>query len=84
MTQEAAPPPYLALTGKGPGPLGQPQKQTTVDNPHAEVEVKQQLKPRGSVVKEEDPKLSHQLYKLQIKSTLSTKKTQSMVYIKVH
>jgi len=34
-----------------------------------------QLKPRGTVAKEEDPKPSHQLYKLQIKSTQSTKQT---------
>jgi len=40
-----------------------------VDKPPAEVEIKPQLKPRGSVAKEEDPKPSHQLYKLQIKST---------------
>ena len=40
-----------------------------MDDPHAEVEIKPQLKPRGSVVKEEDPKPSYQLYKLQIKST---------------
>ena len=33
-----------------------------MDNPHAEVEIKLQLKPRGSVTKEEDPKPSHQLY----------------------
>ena len=33
------------------------------------------LKPRGSVAKKEDPKSSHQLYKLQIKSTQSTKQT---------
>ena len=32
-------------------------------DPHAEVEIKPQLKPRGSVAKEEDPKPSHQLYK---------------------
>ena len=44
-----------------------------MDNPHAEVEIKPQLNPRGSVAKEEDPKPSHQLYKLQIKSTLSTR-----------
>ena len=42
-----------------------------MDDPHAEVEIKLQLKPRGSVAKEEDPKPSHQLYKLQIKSTRS-------------
>ena len=38
-----------------------------MDNPHAEVEIKPQSKPRGSMVKEKDPKPSHQLYKLQIK-----------------
>ena len=52
-----------------PSPLGQPQEQTPVDDPHTEVEIKPQLKPRGSVAKEEEPKPSHQLYKLQIKST---------------
>ena len=31
-----------------------------MDDPHAEVEIKPQLKPRGSVAKE-DPKPSHQL-----------------------
>jgi len=42
-----------------------------VDDPNVEVEIKPQLKPRGSVAKEKDPnpKPSHQLYKLQIKST---------------
>ena len=39
-----------------------------MDAPHAEVEIKPQLKSRDSAVKEEDPKPSHQLYKLQIKS----------------
>ena len=29
-----------------------------MDDPHAEVEIKPQLKPRGSVAKEEDPKPS--------------------------
>ena len=42
------------------------QKQTPVDDPHAEVEIKPQLKPRGSVAKEKDTKPSHQLHKLQI------------------
>ena len=46
-----------------------------MDDPHAEVEVKPQLKPRGTEAKEEDPELSHQLYKLQIKSTCSTRQT---------
>ena len=57
-TQTAAPPPYLALTGANPSPPGQPREQTPVDDPHAEVEIKPQLKPRGSVAKEEDPKPS--------------------------
>ena len=35
----------------------QPQEQTPVDDPHAEVEIKPQLKPRGSVTKEEDQSL---------------------------
>jgi len=34
-----------------------------VDDPHAEVEIKSQLKLRGSVAEEEDPKPSHQLHK---------------------
>ena len=55
-----------------------------MDDPHAEVEIKPQLKPRGSVAKEEDPKPFHQLYKLQIKSTQSTRQTLSMEYIKGH
>ena len=42
-----------------------------MDDPDAELEIKPQLKPRGSVTKEEDPKPFHQLYKLQIKSTHS-------------
>ena len=47
VTQAAAPPPHLALTGVDQSPPGQPQKQTPVDDPHAEVELKAQLKPRG-------------------------------------
>ena len=35
-----------------------------MDNPHAEVEIKPQVKPRGSVAKGEDPKPSHQLNRL--------------------
>ena len=46
-----------------------------MDNPYPEVEMKPQLKPRGSVDKEEDPKPSHQLYKQQIKPTRSTRQT---------
>ena len=52
-----------------------------MDDPHAKVEIKPQLKPRGSVVEEEDPKPSHQLYKLQIKSIRSTRQTLYLEYI---
>ena len=55
-----------------------------MDDPHTEVEIKPQLKPRVNVAKEEDPKPSHQLYKLQIKSTQSTRQTLTMEYIKSH
>ena len=57
-TEAAAPLPHLALTGANPSPPGQPQKQTPVDDPYTEVEIKPQLKPRGSVTKQEDPKSS--------------------------
>ena len=67
-TQAAAPPPHLVLTRANPSPPGQPQEQTPVDDPYTEVKIKPQLKLRGRVAKEEDPKPSHQLYELQIKS----------------
>ena len=51
-----------------------------MDNPHAEVEIKPQLKPRGSAAKEEDPKPSYQVHKLQIKSTQSTRQTVYGIY----
>ena len=51
------------------------------DDPHAEVEIKPQLKPRGNVAKEEDPKPSHQLYKLLIIShTIKQPDSVSGVY----
>ena len=54
-------------------------------DPHVEVEIKPQYKPRGRGAKEEDPKPSHQLYKLQIKSIESTKAdSMSVDYIKGH
>ena len=74
-TQAATPPPHLAFTGVNPSPPVQPQEQIQVDNPHAEGEIKPQLKARGSVAKEEDPKPFHQLDKLWIKSTGSTRQT---------
>ena len=52
--------------------------------PYSEGEIKPQLKPRGSVANEEEPKPSHQLYKLQIKSTQSTRQTLSMDYTESH
>ena len=60
VTQTAAPPPHLAFTGAKPSAPRQPQEQTPVDDPHAQVEIKPQLKPRGSVAKEEYPKPSQQ------------------------
>ena len=56
-TQADASPPHLDLTAANPSPPGQTQEQTPVDNPHVEVEIKPQFKPRGSVAKEEDPNL---------------------------
>ena len=52
-----------------------------MDDPHAELEIKPQLKPRGRVTKEEDTKPSHQLYKWPIKSTRSTRQTLSMLLL---
>ena len=148
-TQQVAP-----FPGANPSSPAQPQEQTSMDDSHAEVEIKPQLKPRGSVAKEgrkgkvaqscptlcdpmdcslpgfsvhgifqvrvlewvaisfsrgsswprdrtqvshivgrrfthlatreEDPKPSHQLYKLQIKSTQSARQTASMEYVKGH
>ena len=37
-----------------------------MDDSHAEVEIKPQLKPRGNVAKEEDQKPSQQMYKLKL------------------
>jgi len=56
-------------TRANPSPPGQPEKLNPSGPPHVEVEIKPQLKPRGSVAKEEDPKPLHHLYKLQVKST---------------
>ena len=84
MIQAAMPQPSLFLPGAEPSPPGQSQEQTLVDDSHAEVEIKPQLQARGSVAKEEDPKPSHQLYKLQIKSTRSTRQTVFAEYIKGH
>ena len=73
--QAAVPPKHLVLTRSDPGPPGQPQEQNLMDDSHEELELKPQLEPRDSVAKEEDLKPSHQWYKLQIKSTWSTRQT---------
>ena len=57
-TQAAAPSPHMVFTEANPSPPGQPQGQTPVDDPLAEVEIKPRLKPRGGVAKEEHPKPS--------------------------
>ena len=81
---EAVASPHLALTGANPSPPGQPQAQTPVDDPHVDVEIKPQWKPRDSVVKQKDPKLPHQRYKLQVKSTQSQADSASVEHIKGH
>jgi len=53
-------PPHLVLPETDPSPPGQPQEKTPVDDSHTKVEIKPQLKPRGSVTKEENTKFSHQ------------------------
>jgi len=41
VTQAAAPPPFLTLTGANPSPPGQPQEQIPVDDPHTKLKIKQ-------------------------------------------
>jgi len=57
VTQAGAPPPDVALIGANPSPPGQPQEQSPVDDPHAEVEIKPQLKPRAVWLKKKTQKL---------------------------
>ena len=57
VTQAPAPPPHPGLTGAAPSPPGQPQEQTPVDDPHAEVGIKPEFKPRGRVAEERDRNL---------------------------
>ena len=73
MIQAAAPPPYLVLTGADSSPPWKPQEQNPVYDPHAEVEIKEKLSFTGGEITEEDQKPFHQMYKLQIKSTGSTR-----------
>ena len=51
-TQAVAPSLHLALTGADPNPPKQPQRQTPVNDPHAEVEIKPQLNPKGRWLRE--------------------------------
>ena len=73
MIQAAAPPPHLVLTGRDSGPPWKPQEQNPVYDPYAEVEIKEKLSFTGGEITEEDQKPFHQMYKLQIKSTGSTR-----------
>ena len=73
MIQVAAPPPHLVLIGADSSLPWQPQEQNPVYDPHAEVEIKAKLSFTGGEITEEDQKSFHQLYKLQIKSTVSTR-----------
>ena len=73
MIQAAVPSLRMILTGEDPSPSHQPQESAPVDDPHAEVEIKPQLSSRDRMTKEADQKLFHQLYKLQNKSTQSTR-----------
>ena len=70
-----------SCTASTPGPHWGKPKPSRADSgvnpsgdPHVEVEMEPQLKPRGRVAKE-DPKPSHQLCRLQIKSTGPTRQT---------
>ena len=70
-TLAAVPPLCPVLTEADPSAPGQPQEQTPVGGPHAEVRLEPQLSPRGRATKEEEKNLSMLLHKLQIKSLLS-------------
>ena len=56
----ATSPPHTVLPEEDPSPPGELQQQTPVEDSHAEMVIKTQLKPRGSVAKEENPKIFRQ------------------------
>lgn len=58
---QAAAPPFLALTGANTSLPEQPQEQSPVNDPKAEVKIKSELKPRASVAKG-NTKPSYYLY----------------------
>ena len=62
--QAGAPSPHLALTGANPSPPAQPQEQR--ERSTCRGGNKTTTETQGSVAKEEDPKPSNQLYKLQL------------------
>ena len=74
-THSAAQPLHLVFTRADTSTPRAGPGANPVDDSHAEGEIKLQLKPMDTVAKEEDSKPSHQLYKLQIKSTRSTRQT---------
>ena len=63
----------LAPTWASPSPPGKTQEQTLVEDPHPNVEVNSQLKPMGSVTKEEDSKTLPPVVQLHIKNTHSNR-----------
>ena len=58
MNEAAVPTPHPALAVADPSPPGQPQEQTPVNEPHAELWIKSKLSSRGRAAKEKDQKLS--------------------------
>ena len=71
--QALIPPLRQVLTGTDPRAPKQPQDQTPVGGPHAQVGIKPKLNPRDGATNEDDRKSFHQLYKLQIKSQQSVR-----------
>ena len=59
VTPAVMPPLCPVLNRADPSAAGKPQEQTSVGNPHAEVRLKSQLRPRGGVTKEEEEKSFH-------------------------
>ena len=80
-TQAAAPPPHLASQGKPKA-----SRAASVANPSGRPTCrggnKATVETQGECGKEEDPKFSHQLCKVQVKSTQSARQTVSMEYVK--
>jgi len=56
--ETAVPTPHPVLTAADPTPPGQPQEQTPVNDPHAQLWIKPKLNSRGRAAKEKDQNLS--------------------------